>query len=184
MNNICKRKINKTTAILLVLSMIFVRGTEVRASDSGADIQPEKTIAAQWKANAVKITFNSNGGGVAPNEQVYTYGTDRSLPGVCSMNKTGYSFIGWSESASATVPDWKPGDTSDTRAISALSQTYISFDELFCYSKYHATQFAAWYLLYDNGRIRHLLCDPALLWYKLQLLFLILSYPSKSFSIS
>lgn len=72
-------------------------------------------LNAQWVANTVKITFNSNGGsGVAPADQIYVYGVERSLPGQGQMAKAGYVFLGWATSNSATTPEFKAGDSSYT----------------------------------------------------------------------
>ena len=106
-----KNNLISITALALVVALIFSRG-EVNVS--ATSMTPERAFAAQWVQNAVKITFDSNGGGVAPGEQIYTYGLERSLPGICAMQKTGYDFIGWSASKTATTPDWAPGATSLT----------------------------------------------------------------------
>ena len=103
-----KNNLISVIALTLIVALIFSRGINVSATS----IIPEKPLSAQWVPNAVKITFDSNGGGVAPGDQIYTYGIERSLPDKGLMVKAGYHFIGWAESPTATSPTWYGGNIS------------------------------------------------------------------------
>lgn len=62
------------------------------------------TLYAVWNPVTYTITFNSSGGGTAPNSVTYTTGgTTVTLPSVGSMAKTGYDFSGWATTANGTA---------------------------------------------------------------------------------
>ena len=67
------------------------------------------TLYAVWKANTYKISYNANGGTSAPASQ--TKVTDVALKLTIDVPaRTGYTFIGWSESSSAAAADYIAGD--------------------------------------------------------------------------
>ena len=77
------------------------------------------TIYAQWTANVYVVSYSANGGTGAPSAatQNYTFGSAAitTFPTVGTMAKTGYSFGGWSTTASGT--------TALTTLTPAASQT-------------------------------------------------------------
>ena len=71
-------------------------------------------VTAKASPNTVSVTYNGNGNtsGTIPANQVFSYGTSGTIPGVGNLQKTGYTFLGWSESASATTATWTAGENS------------------------------------------------------------------------
>lgn len=92
-------------SFMLLLAVFYVQ-------TPASNISPEAPLEAQWLPNAVKISFDSNDGGTPPGDQIYTYGIERSLPGVSNMLKSGYHVIGWAETADAETPKWPLGAVS------------------------------------------------------------------------
>ncbi|MBR6200490.1 MAG: InlB B-repeat-containing protein [Spirochaetales bacterium] len=58
-----------------------------------------ETWTAQWTANSYTIVFDANGGTGTMNSMDMTYGTAKTLT-ANSFTKTGYTFLGWSDSSS------------------------------------------------------------------------------------
>lgn len=56
------------------------------------------------------ISYNANGGINAPEPQTKTAGTPLKLSTV-EPTRTGYTFLGWTESAYASIPSYKAGDS-------------------------------------------------------------------------
>lgn len=68
------------------------------------------TLYAVWKVNTYTITYDANGGSNAPNAQTYTYASSGTVALSTSIpTRTGYTFLGWDESSSATSPTYKSG---------------------------------------------------------------------------
>lgn len=68
------------------------------------------TLYAVWKVNTYTITYDANGGSNAPNAQTYTYASSGTVALSTSIpTRTGYDFLGWDESSSATSPTYKSG---------------------------------------------------------------------------
>lgn len=67
-------------------------------------------LYAVWKANTYTVKYNANGGTGAPSNQVKTYGTPLKLSEV-TPTRSGYAFLGWSTSSTATTATYKPGDS-------------------------------------------------------------------------
>ena len=59
-------------------------------------------LYAKWTANTYTVHFNANGGEGTMADQTFTYGTSQALR-ASSFTKSGYSFMGWSTSASGNV---------------------------------------------------------------------------------
>lgn len=76
----------------------------------------DTTLYAVWKANTYTIKYNANGGSGAPASQTKTHGTALTLS-TQKPTRTGYTFLGWSTSSSAT---YQPGDKFTTDANTAL----------------------------------------------------------------
>ena len=65
------------------------------------------------------VTYNANGGSGAPAAQTKTYGTNLTLSST-KPTKTGYTFLGWSTSSSATSATYSAGGTFTTNANTTL----------------------------------------------------------------
>ena len=71
------------------------------------------------KKTSYTVSFNANGGSGAPGSQTKWYGTNLTLSST-KPTRTGYSFLGWSTSASATSATWSAGGTYSTNASDIL----------------------------------------------------------------
>ena len=68
------------------------------------------TLYAVWRANTYTITYNANGGSGAPAAQSYTYATSGTINlSSAKPTRSGYTFLGWSQSSSATSASYSPG---------------------------------------------------------------------------
>lgn len=91
------------------------------------------TLYAVWQANTFTVSYNANGGEDAPESQTKTYGVDLTLSSV-EPTRTGYDFLGWAISSSATVATWAAGGTYTNDASAVLyavweAETYtVSFN--------------------------------------------------------
>ena len=68
------------------------------------------TLYAVWKIKTYTISYNANGGSGAPSAQTKTYGVDLTLSSTIPT-KTGYNFLGWSKSSTATTATYSAGGT-------------------------------------------------------------------------
>ena len=66
------------------------------------------TLTAKWTINTYTVTFNANGGSGAPSSQTKTYGTTLTLSSTIPT-RTGYTFLGWATSSSATSASYSAG---------------------------------------------------------------------------
>lgn len=71
-------------------------------SNSGA------TLYAVWKINTYTVSYDANGGSVAPGSQTKTYGATLTLSKT-KPTRTNYNFKGWSKDKSATSPTYSAG---------------------------------------------------------------------------
>ena len=65
------------------------------------------------------VTYNANGGSGVPSSQTKDYGTALTLSST-APTRTGYTFLGWSTSSTATSATYQPGDTFTTNANTTL----------------------------------------------------------------
>ena len=68
------------------------------------------TLYAVWKPNTYTVTYNANGGSGAPSSQTKTYGVTLTLSST-KPTRTGYTFLGWSTSSSATSATYTAGSS-------------------------------------------------------------------------
>lgn len=76
--------------------------------------EADTTLYAQWSDKLqYSIIYNSNGstGGVAPASVSWDPGSEAIIAEPGSLIRTGYAFIGWGASATATTATYQPGDT-------------------------------------------------------------------------
>lgn len=68
------------------------------------------TMTAQWTPNTYYIYYDANGGTGAPDTQNYTYaGSGTVALSSTEPTRTGYTFLGWSTSSTATSATYAPG---------------------------------------------------------------------------
>lgn len=68
------------------------------------------TYYARWTANTYKITYNANGGSGAPSATTYTYASSGTTKlSSTKPTKSGYTFLGWSLSSSASSASYSAG---------------------------------------------------------------------------
>lgn len=72
------------------------------ASGASYTANASATLYAQWTANKYTISYNANGGSGAPSSQTKTHGVALTLSSE-KPTRTGYSFQGWSKTASGGV---------------------------------------------------------------------------------
>lgn len=78
------------------------------------------SLYAVWQVITYKVTFNANGGSGAPSAQTKTHGVALSLNGWGSTSttdaptRTGYTFLGWATSSSATSATYTSSSHSYT----------------------------------------------------------------------
>lgn len=77
------------------------------------------SITITEAAATYAVSYDANGGSGAPAGQTKTYGVDLTLSAAIPT-RSGYNFLGWATSASATVPDYQPGDIYSTNAALSL----------------------------------------------------------------
>ena len=90
--------------------------TNKNATTSTWNINTSKSISSSatyypiLKANIYTITYNANGGSGGPSSQSYKYAPNGNIYLSSDRpSKTGYTFMGWSESPSATSASYSPG---------------------------------------------------------------------------
>ena len=90
--------------------------TNKNATTSTWNINTSKSILSSatyypiLKANIYTITYNANGGSGGPSSQNYKYAPNGNIYLSSDRpSKTGYTFMGWSESPSATSASYSPG---------------------------------------------------------------------------
>ena len=66
------------------------------------------TLYAVWKANTYTVSYNANGGSGAPSSQTKTYAVSLTLSSTVPT-RTGYTFLGWSTSSTASSATYQPG---------------------------------------------------------------------------
>ncbi|MFI3326715.1 MAG: InlB B-repeat-containing protein, partial [Clostridia bacterium] len=78
-------------------------------------------LYAVWKANTYTVTYNANGGtSGSVTSQTKTYGVSMTISSSATPSRTGYSFLGWSTSSSATSATYSSGGSYTTNASDIL----------------------------------------------------------------
>ena len=86
------------------------------------------TLYAVWKQNTyyAKLVYNANGGSGAPSAQSKNSSTSQTISFTIPSTKptrSGYTFLGWSTSSTATSATYDPGDTYSIRSTSTSSSS-------------------------------------------------------------
>lgn len=66
------------------------------------------TLYAVWDHQNAQVIFNANGGSGAPSTITHWAGYSVTIP-TTIPTKSGYTFLGWSKSSTATTPTYYPG---------------------------------------------------------------------------
>ncbi len=82
-------------------------------------ISDDTTLYAVWKANTYTVSYNANGGSGAPGSQTKTHGTALTLSST-RPTRSGYTFLGWATSSTATSAAYQPGGSFTTNANTTL----------------------------------------------------------------
>lgn len=106
--------VNKTTSSQTVNASNTVKVTSVSSGTQTASVS--YTIPAK---TSYKITFNANGGTGAPSSQTKWHGTTLTLSST-KPTRSGYTFLGWSTSSSATSASYSAGGSYTTNASVVL----------------------------------------------------------------
>ena len=88
---------------------------------AGADGYQAKSVSVACPAYHadVTISYHANGGTGAPSSQTKIYGTNLTLRSG-SPSRTGYTFMGWASSSTATTAEWQPGGTLSVEGARTL----------------------------------------------------------------
>ena len=80
------------------------------SSSTKVTANSDHTVYALWTPNTYTITYNANGGSGGPSSQSYKYAPNGNIYlSSDKPSKTGYTFMGWSESSSATSASYSSG---------------------------------------------------------------------------
>lgn len=70
-----------------------------------------RTFTANFRGNEITITYNANDGSGAPSAQKYTYSSGNVTLSSTKPTRTGYDFLGWASSSTATSAEYSAGQT-------------------------------------------------------------------------
>ncbi|MBR3836130.1 MAG: InlB B-repeat-containing protein [Clostridia bacterium] len=70
----------------------------------------DATLYAVWKANTYTVKYNANGGSGTMSNSSHTYNVSKALTSN-AFTRSGYTFLGWSTSSSATSPTYTNGQS-------------------------------------------------------------------------
>ena len=73
------------------------------------------TLYAVWSAKTYSVNYNANGGSGAPVSQTKYHGLKLMIPSI-EPTRSGYTFLGWDTSPTATSATYQPGDWYYTNA--------------------------------------------------------------------
>jgi uncharacterized repeat protein (TIGR02543 family) len=77
------------------------------------------TLYAVWTKTTYTVQYNANGGSGAPSAQTKTYGVTLTLSST-KPTRSGYTFMGWSTSSSATSASYSSGGSYTANASATL----------------------------------------------------------------
>lgn len=77
------------------------------------------TLYAVWKVNTAYVYYNANGGSGAPSTQSHNAGTRITLSATVPT-RSGYRFLGWATSASATTAQYQPNTSQELYTTTTL----------------------------------------------------------------
>lgn len=91
----------------------------------------DDTLYPYWTANTYTIKYDKNGGSGTTSSSTHTYGTSKKLT-ANGFSRTGYTFLGWSQSSSATSATY-----TDNQSVLNLSSTNNDTITLYAVWKEH-----------------------------------------------
>ena len=98
-------------------------GTQVTA-ETIVTLETNHILYAHWTLNIYTITFNANGGSGEPITQTKTHGVNLTLSSF-KPTMTGYNFLGWSTTSSATSATYQPGGTYTENSSATLYAVWM-----------------------------------------------------------
>ena len=115
------------------------------------------TLYAVWEPVIYTIKYNANGGSGGPPNGNVKNGENINLS-TDKPTRTGYSFVGWSTSSTATTPEYKAGETypktggvtSDV-TLYAVWESKIKVAQVGEYVEYTANGYSSWRIMYNNN---------------------------------
>ena len=92
-----------------ISTLISDAATAGQTTTAGSTI----TLYAIWAKNTFTISYNANGGtgSASKTSETATYGTSITMPTQNTLVKSGYNFLGWSLSSTATSATWTAGQS-------------------------------------------------------------------------
>jgi len=102
---------------------------ETITSESIANLNSDQTLYAIWTINTYTISYNANGGSGAPESQTKEHGTTLTLS-TTTPTRSGYNFLGWSTSSTATSATYSAGGnytTNESITLYAVWQVPILY---------------------------------------------------------
>ena len=93
-------------------------GTNYSAGSS-ITLSENITLYAKWTLKTYTVSYNANGGSGAPSSQTKDYGVTLQLS-TTVPTKTGYNFLGWAETSSATAAAYSAGGNFTKNADTTL----------------------------------------------------------------
>ena len=97
----------------------------VYTSSSTMSTAGNHDLVAQWSAKTITIHYDANGGSGAPSNQTYTYGQSTAVNlSTTEPTRTGYDFLGWSTSSTATSASYSAGQSWSTTNVPTSGTTY------------------------------------------------------------
>lgn len=102
-------------------------GWATSSSATSAQYQPGATYSgnaalalyAVWKLKTYTVSYNANGGSGAPSAQTKTHGVNLTLSST-RPTRTGYTFLGWATSSTATTAAYQPSGSYTANAAATL----------------------------------------------------------------
>lgn len=137
---------------------VYENGTSVTFNSdwtSSYSCDTQYIFYAVWTPNEYTVSFDANGGSNTPDAQTKLHDHDMFIPSTLPM-RTGYAFLGWAETPTATVPTYLPGARfygNQSATLYAVWGTAMTGD-LYCDGKVDTSDFALFkIILVDSPNI-------------------------------
>jgi uncharacterized repeat protein (TIGR02543 family) len=97
----------------------YYTGYHYTGSSSSITVDGNETVYRYFALNTWTVSYNANGGSGAPSSQTKTYNVNLTLSST-TPTRTGYDFLGWSTSSTATSATYSAGGTYTSNASATL----------------------------------------------------------------
>lgn len=97
----------------------YYTGYHYTGSSSSITVDGNETVYRYFALNTWTVSYNANGGSGAPSSQTKTYDVNLTLSST-KPTRTGYDFLGWSTSSTATSATYSAGGTYSANAAATL----------------------------------------------------------------